>query len=68
MSAESPDWSRENPKFAPGPALDVPELIDDRVARAAGQMALHPRSSRLRPLVLSKSRGVWTGGGRGGAD
>jgi hypothetical protein len=66
MSAESPDWSRENPEFAPRLALDLPEPARDRVARAAGQIALHPRSSRLRPLVLSRSRGVWAGWGSKG--
>jgi hypothetical protein len=54
MSVESPDWSREVPEFALGPARDAPEPTRDRVARAAGQIALHPRSSRLKPLVLSK--------------
>jgi hypothetical protein len=52
MLAESPDWSRENPESTPGPALDVPEPTRDGVAGAAGQIALHPRSSRLKPLVL----------------
>lgn len=54
MSVESPDWSREDPEFAPGPARDVFEPTRDRVARAAGQIALHPWSSRLKPLVLSR--------------
>jgi hypothetical protein len=52
MSVESPDWSREDPEFVPGPARDVPEPTRDRVARAAGQIALHPRSSRLKPFAL----------------
>ena len=44
----------EDPEFAPGPAADVPEPARDRVARAAGQIALYPRSSCLKPLVLSR--------------
>lgn len=66
MSAESPKWSEENPEFEPGPAPKVPEPTRDRWPGLLDRSQLHPRSSRVRPLVPSRSRGIWEGRDRKG--
>ncbi len=62
MSAESPDWPRNNPEFASRAALDAPRSTRDRVA-GPRQIGLNRKFSRLRPLLLRRSRGVWAGYG-----